>query len=251
MGFKERNFDQPTYEQQKEEPTRVIIISCEGSNTEPEYFEAIKDKLKHKISSLIEIELVPKPSEASEPKDVLDNLQGFVDKYDFNKDHDSLWLVCDREKVMARKTGKKGLLTVIPLCNAKGYSIALSNPLFEFWLLLHVADISTYDHKTLFDNEKVGSQRRFIDKKLSDILSGGFNKKKGGLFGHSGFTGCVVWANPHTGLIFIFLSNSIHPRSTNRRLKRNRIREKVYEAVLASQTSSVQKLVLANSVTEK
>jgi len=179
MGFKERSFDQPTYEQQKEEPTRVIIISCEGSNTEPEYFEAIREKLKSKISSLIEIELVPKPTEASEPKDVLDNLQSYVEKYDFNKGYDSLWLVCDREKVIARKTGRKGLLAVIPLCEEKGYSVALSNPLFEFWLLLHVADISGYDNKVLFDNEKVNSSRRYIDKELSNILKDGYNKKSG------------------------------------------------------------------------
>jgi hypothetical protein len=179
MGFKQKSFGQPTYEQQEEEPTRVIIISCEGTNTEPEYFEAIKEKLKDNISSLIEIELVPKPSNASEPKDVLDNLQAFVDKYDFNKGHDSLWLVCDREKVVDRKTGKRGLLEVIPLCKEKGYSIALSNPLFEFWLLLHVVDIKTYNNDTLFDNEKITTRKRYIDKELSSILDGGYKKKKG------------------------------------------------------------------------
>ncbi len=179
MGFKQKSFGQPTYDQQEEEPTRVIIISCEGTNTEPEYFETIKEKLKDNISSLIEIELVPKPSTASEPKDVLDNLQAFVEKYDFNKGHDSLWLVCDREKVIDRKTGKKGLLEVLPLCKEKGYSIALSNPLFEFWLLLHVADITTYNTTTLFGNIKVNATRRYIDKELSNILIGGYQKKKG------------------------------------------------------------------------
>jgi hypothetical protein len=178
MGFKEKSFGQPTYDQQEEEPTRVIIISCEGTNTEPEYFEAIKEKLKDNISSLIEIELVPKPNNASEPKDVLDNLQAFVDKYDFNKGHDSLWLVCDREKVMHRKTGKKGLLEVIPLCVEKGYSIALLNPLFEFWLLLHLVDITTYSKDTLFENEKISAKKRYLDQELTNIL-GVYNKKKG------------------------------------------------------------------------
>ncbi len=178
MGFKERNFAQPTYQQQIEEPTRVIIISCEGANTEPEYFKAIKEKLKDNISSLIEIELVDKPSNASEPKDVLDNLQAHVDKYDFKQKHDSLWLVCDREKVIDRKTGKKGLLEIIPLCQKEGYSIALTNPLFEFWLLLHLVDITGYDNKTLFDNEKVSSKKRYIEKELSRILNGKYSKKK-------------------------------------------------------------------------
>lgn len=184
MGFKDSNLDQPTYEQQKDEPTRVIIISCEGSNTEPEYFETIKMKLASNISSLIKVELVSKPTEASEPKDVLDNLQIHVDKYDFNKGFDSLWLVCDREKVLCRKTGSKGLIEVIPLCKEKGYSIALSNPLFEFWLLLHIVDISSYDNDILFRNDKVSAKRRYIDKELSNLLENGFNKKRG-KFNHS------------------------------------------------------------------
>jgi len=179
MGFKERSFDQPTYEQQEEEPTKVIIISCEGSNTEPEYFEAIKDKLKGNISSLIEVELVPKIAGPSEPKDVLDNLQNYVEKYDFNKGYDSLWLVCDREKVIDRKTGSKGLLEVIPLCEKEGYSIALSNPLFEFWLLLQVVDIANYNNEILFKNARVNTTRRYIDKELSNLLDGGYSKKSG------------------------------------------------------------------------
>ncbi|MBN1251281.1 MAG: serine hydrolase [Bacteroidales bacterium] len=69
----------------------------------------------------------------------------------------------------------------------------------------------------------------------------GFNRKKGGLFGHSGFTGCVVWANPKTNFIFIFLSNSIHPKSTNKKLRKFKIREKVYQAILNSENYSLNK----------
>ncbi|MBU1391179.1 MAG: RloB family protein [Gammaproteobacteria bacterium] len=174
MGFKKRSFDQPTYQEKDEEPTRVIIISCEGTNTEPEYFKAIREKLKDNISSLIQIELVPKPDNASEPINVLNNLDSFVEKYDFKKGNDSLWLVCDREKVEARKNG---LLKIIPLCKNKGYSIALLNPLFEFWLLLHLVDISTYDHEKIFNNDRVNSKKRYLDHELSLIL-GKYNKKK-------------------------------------------------------------------------
>ncbi len=179
MGFKDRNFDELAYKSAALDPKKLIIISCEGSNTEPEYFQTIKDKLSTHISSLIEIELVSKQTEASEPKDVLDNLARHVEKYDIKKGYDSLWLVCDREKVEGRKTGSKGLLHIKPQCDEFGYSIALINPLFEFWLLLHIVDISEYDHKTLFENEKVNKSRRYIDKVLSNLLEGGFNKKSG------------------------------------------------------------------------
>ncbi len=56
-------------------------------------------------------------------------------------------------------------------------------------------------------------------------------------FGHTGFTGTMVWADPAYELIFVFLSNRIHPTSNNyqliRRNIRTRIQDVVYEALLA------------------
>ena len=34
-------------------------------------------------------------------------------------------------------------------------------------------------------------------------------------FGHSGFTGTYTWADPETGLVYVFLSNRIHPDMEN------------------------------------
>lgn len=176
MGFKERSFEKPAYTESSEEPKKIIIISCEGCVTEPEYFKAVDEKLKGNISSLIKVEIVPKISTASEPADVLSNLEIFVDQYDFKKDHDSLWLVCDREKVVARKLN---IEKILPECQEKGYSLAVANPLFEFWLLLHVVDIKKYDPDVLFCNSRVSKSRRYIDKELSNILKNGYNKKRG------------------------------------------------------------------------
>lgn len=63
----------------------------------------------------------------------------------------------------------------------------------------------------------------------------GFNRKQDGYFGHSGFTGCVVWANPLSGIIFVFLSNSIYPDVRNKKLRQYKIREKVFNSLLAAQ----------------
>ncbi|MFA6630403.1 MAG: RloB family protein, partial [Sulfuricurvum sp.] len=143
MGFIDRGFTTLLYEEESREPERVIIISCEGTNTEPEYFETIKEKLSDYISVLLEIKIVPKPSNASEPKDVVCNLEQFIiDQYDYKSDYDEMWVIWDREKVEHRKAN---ILKILPECKAKNYNIAITNPLFEFWLLLHVVDISTYD----------------------------------------------------------------------------------------------------------
>lgn len=89
-----------------------------------------------------------------------------------------MWLVCDRESVPDRKAH---LQEIYPECLQNGYSIALSNPTFELWLLLHIADISEYDKKELFENKKTGgkSSRRFIENELFKTLENGYNKRKG------------------------------------------------------------------------
>ncbi len=48
-------------------------------------------------------------------------------------------------------------------------------------------------------------------------------------FGHLGFTGTLAWADPDNGLIFIFLSNRIHPSMDNRKLIELNIRPKIHE----------------------
>jgi beta-N-acetylhexosaminidase len=48
-------------------------------------------------------------------------------------------------------------------------------------------------------------------------------------FGHSGFTGTMVWADPENGLVFIFLSNRVYPDATNTRLADMNIRTNIQE----------------------
>ena len=78
MGFKDRGFDNPIYIEEEIEPEKIIIISCEGRNTEPEYFETIKEKLSDLISVLVEIKIVPKNDNKSNPKDIVCNLEEYI-----------------------------------------------------------------------------------------------------------------------------------------------------------------------------
>ena len=48
-------------------------------------------------------------------------------------------------------------------------------------------------------------------------------------FGHSGFTGTLVWADPKNQLVFIFLSNRIHPTATNVRLLQQSFRPRLMQ----------------------
>lgn len=60
-------------------------------------------------------------------------------------------------------------------------------------------------------------------------------------FGHTGFTGTLIWMDPDEDLVFIFLSNRVHPRANNWLLNqmsiRQRAHEVVYEAIRESKKS--------------
>ncbi len=48
-------------------------------------------------------------------------------------------------------------------------------------------------------------------------------------FGHTGFTGTMVWMDPETGLLFVFLSNRVCPDATNNKLVTSNLRPRIYE----------------------
>lgn len=54
-------------------------------------------------------------------------------------------------------------------------------------------------------------------------------------FGHSGFTGTFAWADPENQLVFIFLSNRVHPYRSHRKLYKLNVRTALqqvfYEAI--------------------
>lgn len=53
-------------------------------------------------------------------------------------------------------------------------------------------------------------------------------------FGHTGFTGTCVWADPSKNLIYIFLSNRVNPTRENNKLSQLGIRGKIQEAIYDS-----------------
>jgi CubicO group peptidase (beta-lactamase class C family) len=47
-------------------------------------------------------------------------------------------------------------------------------------------------------------------------------------FGHSGYTGTMVWADPEAELLFIFLSNRVHPSRDRRGIYTLGIRPRIH-----------------------
>jgi beta-N-acetylhexosaminidase len=50
-------------------------------------------------------------------------------------------------------------------------------------------------------------------------------------FGHSGFTGTYTWADPETGILYVFLSNRVYPDATNTKLAELNIRTRIQEVI--------------------
>ncbi|OFX19250.1 MAG: hypothetical protein A2041_06295 [Bacteroidetes bacterium GWA2_31_9b] len=50
-------------------------------------------------------------------------------------------------------------------------------------------------------------------------------------FGHSGFTGTMVWADPYEQVVYIFLSNRVHPDQDNNKLLKMNVRTEIQQAV--------------------
>lgn len=50
-------------------------------------------------------------------------------------------------------------------------------------------------------------------------------------FGHTGFTGTMVWADPETELLYIFLSNRVNPDAENWKLVKENIRTNIQQAI--------------------
>ncbi len=60
-------------------------------------------------------------------------------------------------------------------------------------------------------------------------------RSSGYTFGHQGFTGTCAWADPQTGIVFVFLSNRVFPSAENNLINklgvRTRVQDMLYEAL--------------------
>ena len=110
----------------------------EGSVTETSYFEAIR--VSRRLSTgIIQVE-PPGPTSPLEIVKRAHELQVANEKKD---PFDEVWCVFDVEAKVTQ-SARTGLDKALNLAGNKGIKIALSNPCFELWLLLHHEDHTAY-----------------------------------------------------------------------------------------------------------
>jgi hypothetical protein len=159
--LKKRNFRR---ESNCRQAKNVYVIATEGEKTEPQYFNGLKN---HYRNPRIYVKVLDRSTSASSPKHIIRTINKIRKDFDFKRD-DEMWIVIDKDRWSARM-----LSQVATQCNQKNINMALSNPCFEVWLLLHLKDMSEYsDSKiTILQNNK----NRDLEKEIRRIC-GKFNK---------------------------------------------------------------------------
>jgi beta-glucosidase-like glycosyl hydrolase/CubicO group peptidase (beta-lactamase class C family) len=86
-------------------------------------------------------------------------------------------------------------------------------------------------------NSRISRRGLGFDKPSADANDGGpsGDRSSGFTFGHQGFTGTCVWADPQNGVVFVFLSNRVYPSATNNKINHLSVRtvsqDYIYEAL--------------------
>lgn len=153
---------------------KIIVLAYEGNNTEPIYFEAIKEDVRFDDDLIYLVSLRrPKKDTNSAPKHVFNKLKREAkEKYNF-ANSDELWMVIDRDKW-------ENIPDISKLCKEEGnFFLALSNPCFEFWLLLHHKELSDFNEdelRNIFENKKITTKKTYLKKMLGTLFIDGFNE---------------------------------------------------------------------------
>lgn len=128
----------------RREPRRRFILFCEGRNTEPAYFDAIRRSCK---SALIAIETHPgvgvpytiATRAVEHARELALGRRSRRRKDSFEK-ADQVWAVFDRDE-------HPRFNEAVAFCESNGVGVARSNPCFELWLILHEQDHDRPDHR--------------------------------------------------------------------------------------------------------
>ena len=104
---------------------RMFVLSTEGTNTEPQYFAMFNDD-----NTVVHVRIIK--NRGSAPNSVLQQMKRYLREGNLQA-NDAAWLIVDKD----RWTDEQ----LQPLhewaLSADRYGLAVSNPMFEFWLLLH------------------------------------------------------------------------------------------------------------------
>ena len=136
------------------EPRKTLLVFCEGERTEPEYLDVLKRQPSVRDVAAVDLRVetghggaVPRTlvSMAINAQRRATQEEGEIDEF---------WCIFDVEW----PTNHPGLKDAVEQARQSGIQLAISNPCFELWLILHFQD-----HTAWLDNRGASRLRRRID----------------------------------------------------------------------------------------
>jgi RloB-like protein len=110
---------------------KLFVLATEGNKTEPEYFDLLQNN-----HSVIKVHCL-KTKEGLAPLALLKKMEHYLKKESL-KSSDEAWLVADRDQWDENQLNQLYAWST----TQKNFGFALSNPKFEYWLLLHFEEAS-------------------------------------------------------------------------------------------------------------
>lgn len=108
---------------------KLIVVACEGKATEVEYFGWLNS-----VRATVRFHCLKKGNKSS-PEQVLQAMEVYLAKEHLHA-NDEAWIVVDTDS-----WGAAALDRLYEWSNReKAYGLAVSNPMFELWVLLHFED---------------------------------------------------------------------------------------------------------------
>ena len=86
-------------------------------------------------------------------------------------------------------------------------------------------------NKRYYENRRVRRGLGFDKPQLNPKVKATCGCVSDESFGHSGFTGTYTWADPESGIVYVFLSNRVYPTMNNRGLVRSNMRTKIQQDI--------------------
>lgn len=84
----------------------------------------------------------------------------------YSSSMDKLNIVIDRDKQNFKDFQYD---EVVKFCRTNNVNLYVSNPTFEFWLMLHFPEVEDEDNLKMLENKYVSKSRRYLERRLHDI----------------------------------------------------------------------------------
>ena len=121
-------------------PRRTVLVFCEGRRTEPDYLKALKRRPEVRDIASVAIEIDETAAGFDPLALVRKAAAAHKDAKDERSEIDEVWCIFDVEQPERHSR----LDDAVALARERGVQIAVSNPCFELWLMLHFQEQSAW-----------------------------------------------------------------------------------------------------------